>query len=168
MHHRWPLDYLNLKCVVFSFYVALAYWYFPRDHPALFVLVNFLLTNWYNSSYECAHNSLPLNAAIALIASVVLWKVPTRNKYWLVVLLYLPYLIMAWYDYLLNCNFRMNPTIFPFGRWVYLPFKPPTYKRKFENIDEMVLKNIKAFDKYVVILLSLLASLFVVRRVTTR
>ena len=58
MHHRWPLDYLNLKCVVFSFYVALAYWYFPRDRPALFVLVNFLLTNWYNSSYECAHNSL--------------------------------------------------------------------------------------------------------------
>lgn len=166
MHHRWPLDYLNLKCVVYSFYIALAYWYFPRDRPTLFFLVNFLLTDWYNNAYECQRNSLPLNAAIALIASAAVWSVPTGNKYWLIVLLYLPYLIMAWYDYAINCRFRMNPTVFPFGRWIYLPFKPPSYKRKYDHLDEKVLKNIIAFDKYVVIFLLMAGSLYLARRVS--
>jgi hypothetical protein len=109
---------------------------------------------------------MSLNLAIALIASVVIWKIPTKNKYWLVVTLYLPYLIMAWYDYLLDCKFRMNPTVFPFGRWIYLPFKPPPYKEKYRNLDEKVLKNIKAFDKYVFITGMMVATLFVVHRLS--
>lgn len=164
MHHRWPQDYLNIKCVVFSFYVALAYWLFPRNRPREFFLVNALLVHWYNGTYECVHNSVPLNLAIALIASVAIWKIPAKNKYWLVVTLYLPYLIMAWYDYFLDCKFRMNPTVFPFGRWIYLPFKPPPYKEKYRNLDEKVLKNIKAFDKYVFIIGMMVATLFAVRR----
>jgi hypothetical protein len=92
-----------------------------------------------------------LNAAIALLQTSVSYALPGKNKYALIALLYFPYLVLAWHDFLLRCQFRMNPTVFPYGRWIYLPFKPTNYKEKFKNIDPVVLKNIKAVDKYATI-----------------
>jgi len=149
----WPRDYLNIKCVIYSFYVALTYWFVPKRRYDVLLLVNVLLASWYNAHYECERNVWYLNAAIAVLQTSALYALPTKNKYTLVAVLYLPYLILAWYDYLMRCRFRMNPTVFPYGRWIYLPFKPPTYKKKYENIDPVVLKNIKNVDKYATILI---------------
>ncbi len=164
MDHRWPQDYLNIKCVIFSIYVALAYWFVPKSKYVLLYVINWLLTQWYTSSYECQRSNAYLNAAIAMIGTFILHRAPARNITTLVLALYLPYIVMAWLDYGLRCSFKMNPTIFPFGRWVYLPFKPPPYKKKFETLDPKVLANIRAFDKYVAILVLILVTLYVVRR----
>ena len=76
---------------------------------------------------------------------------PQKNKVILIFSLYFPYFILAWYDYFSNCSFKMNPTIFPFGRFIYLPIKPLPYKKRYENLDPIVKKNIENFDKYIFI-----------------
>ncbi len=161
---KWPDDYLNIKCVIYSFYVALSYWLVPKERHDMLLLVNFLLASWYNARYDCAHNVWYLNAAIALLQTSVSYSLPSKNKYALIALLYFPYLVLAWYDFLLRCKFRMNPTEFPYGRWIYLPFKPSNYKEKFENIDPAVLKNIKAVDKYATIFILTGVSFYVASR----
>jgi hypothetical protein len=56
----------------------------------------------------------------------------------------------------------MNPTIFPYGRYIYLPIKPPSYKKKFEEIDPVVLENIKNFDKFLTTSIIIFVFIFVV------
>ena len=50
------------------------------------------------------------------------WYLPPKNPWVLAMLLYFPYLIMAWYDHLYNCERRMGPT---FLGTFYFAFKPP-------------------------------------------
>jgi hypothetical protein len=72
------------------------------------------------------------------------WYSPPKNKYILLFLLWLPYVSMAWYDYAYNCKDKMQPTLFPFGRYIFLPFKPQGYKNEFEK---MTKEHIKAMDQ---------------------
>lgn len=151
---KWPYDYLNLKCVIYTIYIALSYWYlFSKKskliHYISFLIVNYFLINWYNYQYQCYHNNIIINSVWAVLTSLVFYYLPKGNKIVLAFLLYVPYLILAWYDYLMNCTFRMNPTIFPFGRFIYLPMKPDPYKRRFDELDPIVVENIVNFDKYV-------------------
>lgn len=63
------------------------------------------------------------------------WYLPQKNVYILLALLYFPYLALAWYDYAYKCQVGLlQPTIFPFGEYVYLPFKPPDYKERYEAL----------------------------------
>ena len=62
------------------------------------------------------------------------WWLPRRRLWVLAVLLWLPYVAMAWYDYAYGCRDKMQPTLFPFGRYVFLPFKPPGYRAEFERM----------------------------------
>lgn len=63
------------------------------------------------------------------------WYLPRRNVYVLLALLYFPYLALAWYDYAYKCRAGLlQPTIFPFGEYVYLPFKPPDYKQRYNEL----------------------------------
>ena len=48
-----------------------------------------------------------------------------------------------------NCTFRINPTFFPFGRYIFLPMKPESYQRRYYTLDPIVKKNIANFDKYI-------------------
>lgn len=73
------------------------------------------------------------------------WLLPHKNMYVLIFLLWIPYLALAWYDYYYDCQDKMKPTLFPFGRQIYLPFKPPDYKKEF---DEMTPSQIKAMDNF--------------------
>ena len=70
-----------------------------------------------------------------LIVALNYWYLPARNPYVLAAMLYMPYLALAWYDYYYSCDTRMDPTIFPFGRYVYLPFKSPDYKQRYRELD---------------------------------
>jgi hypothetical protein len=72
------------------------------------------------------------------------WFLPPRKWWVLAFLLWMPYVAMAWYDHLYACRDQMSPTIVPFGRWLFLPFKPGPYKRDF---DGMAQSQIDAMDR---------------------
>lgn len=64
------------------------------------------------------------------------WFLPPKNIWVLFFLLWFPYLAMAWYDYMYDCRNKLGPTIVPFGRYVWLPFKPPQYQAQFNKMSE--------------------------------
>ena len=153
---RWPIDYINLKCILYSFFVGGTYWYgLGHTHTplttALWFTLNYQMIMWYSYSYECQQFSFWTPLMYASLMVILFKYLPPKNKYILIAALYFPYLMLAWYDYLANCRFRMNPTIFPFGRWVYLPFKPPPYQERYKELDPVVKYNIQSFDKYVAV-----------------
>jgi hypothetical protein len=41
---------------------------------------------------------------------------------------------MAWYDWSYDCQNKLQPTAVPFGRLIWLPFKPPGYKEAFNEL----------------------------------
>lgn len=51
---------------------------------------------------------------------------------------------MAWYDYMYDCRDKLGPTIVPFGRYIWLPFKPDQYHAEF---NKMSVSQIGAMDK---------------------
>ena len=59
------------------------------------------------------------------------WWLPPRRWGVLLALLILPYVAMAWYDVAYGCHTRLQPTLVPFGRWLFLPLKPPQYQAEF-------------------------------------
>ena len=62
------------------------------------------------------------------------WFLPPRRLWALALLLWLPYVAMAWYDYAYDCRDKMGPTIVPFGRLLFLPFKPPGYRAEYDKM----------------------------------
>ena len=76
------------------------------------------------------------------------WYLPHKNVAVLAALLYFPYLAMAWYDYIYECKYKLHPTIFPFGRWLYLPLKPPDYKDEYENLSVESKDKIAEWDRF--------------------
>lgn len=59
------------------------------------------------------------------------WYLPPKRLAVLGLLLWAPYIALAWYDYAYDCRDKLGPTVVPFGRWLWLPFKPPGYKLEF-------------------------------------
>lgn len=76
------------------------------------------------------------------------WYLPPKSIPVLVALLYFPYLALAWYDYIYKCEYKLQPTIFPFGRWLYLPFKPQEYKDAYENLSDESKEKIANWDRF--------------------
>ena len=63
------------------------------------------------------------------------WFLPPRNKWIGTALLWLPYVSMAYYDYAYDCANKMAPTPYlPFGRWLFLPFKPAGYQAAYKAL----------------------------------
>jgi hypothetical protein len=62
------------------------------------------------------------------------WYLPYRKIWILLFLLWFPYIAMAWYDYMYTCKDKLEPTAIPFGRYIWLPFKPKGYKDKFNKL----------------------------------
>jgi hypothetical protein len=72
------------------------------------------------------------------------WYAPHKNLWVLAFLIWFPYIALAWYDYAYKCADKLQPTIIPFGRYLWLPFKPPGYKEEFNKMDP---EQIKAMDR---------------------
>lgn len=89
----------NLKCVLFSLFLALGYWFAPH-----------------------------------------------KNKWILAFLVWFPYIALAWYDYSYNCQDKIQPTVVPFGRYMWLPFKPQGYKDEYEKLDPETKQVMKDVD----------------------
>jgi hypothetical protein len=75
------------------------------------------------------------------------WFLPNKNIFILFFLLWIPYLSLAWYDYMYKCTQnKMSPTLFPFGRYIFLPFKPPDYKAEFNQLPKTAIKYMDNLD----------------------
>jgi hypothetical protein len=72
------------------------------------------------------------------------WYLPHKNPWILGFLIWFPYIALAWYDWTYNCHDKLEPTIVPFGRYLWLPFKPPGYKEAF---NELPPDKIQAMDR---------------------
>jgi hypothetical protein len=84
----------------------------------------------------------------SLVLALGYWFSPHKSIPVLVALLYFPYLALAWYDYVYDCKNKLQPTIFPFGRWLYLPFKPPDYQKRYEELPPEYKNTIATWDKF--------------------
>ena len=62
------------------------------------------------------------------------WFLPSKNRVILVLLLIVPYIGMAWYDEMYRCQVKLKPTLIPFGRTLFLPFKPPAYQAEYDAL----------------------------------
>ena len=72
----------------------------------------------------------------SLLLSLGYWFAPHRNLWILAFLIWFPYIALAWYDWAYKCQDKLHPTVVPFGRYIWLPFKPPDYKDEFNNLDQ--------------------------------
>ena len=81
---------------------------------------------------------------ITIIFALCYWYLPSKNMYILFFILWITYIAIAWYDYVFKCEYRLQPTIFPFGKYVYLPFKDPEYKKAYDNLPQA---NIDVMDR---------------------
>ena len=91
------------------------------------------------------------------------WFLPPKNLFVLFFLLWFPYLAMAWYDYMYECRNKLGPTIVPFGRFMWLPFKPPQYQAEFNKMSERQIGLMGRVDHLVGWTLLILAIAFVLR-----
>jgi hypothetical protein len=78
------------------------------------------------------------------------WYLPHKNPWVLVFLLWFPYIAMAWYDYSYQCQLdKLKPTLVPFGRYVWLPFKPKGYKDEFNKMPPEQIQAMNRLDHIV-------------------
>lgn len=77
------------------------------------------------------------------------WYLPPRRWWALALLLWLPYVAMAWYDNLYDCRDKMGPTVVPFGRFLFLPFKPESYKREYRKMAQAQIDTMSRVDHVV-------------------
>lgn len=75
------------------------------------------------------------------------WVLPPKSLWVLFLLLILPYVAMAWYDYAYDCKNKLKPTLVPFGRTLFLPLKPPEYQQEFEDMKRNHPEAIEAMDR---------------------
>lgn len=94
------------------------------------------------------------------------WYLPPKKLWILVALLYFPYLALAWYDYVYDCRIGLlQPTVFPFGEYLYLPFKPPDYKERYDKMSPERKSKMKEYGRFVAaVLLGVLIVFLVSRR----
>ena len=67
----------------------------------------------------------------------------------------LAYVIMAWYDYIYDCNDKLRPTILG---WMWGWAKPASYSKEFENLPIKYKKIVRTVD--IVVLVGLLGLAF--------
>ena len=77
------------------------------------------------------------------------WFLPRKNYFVLLFLLWFPYVSLAWYDYSYRCQDKMQPTIVPFGRYIFLPFKPPDYKKAYDKLPPEAIQSMDNLDHIV-------------------
>jgi hypothetical protein len=89
------------------------------------------------------------------------WFLPNKNYIILFALLWLPYISMAWYDYYYQCQYsKLKPTPIPFGRQLFLPFKPPDYQQEFSQLTPHQIGIMDTVDHVVLYSLVLAGILF--------
>lgn len=84
-----------------------------------------------------------------LVLAAGYWYLPHKNPWVLAFLIWFPYIALAWYDWSYQCRDKLQPTLVPFGRYIWLPFKPPGYKQAYEDLPEEQKKAMDNLDHLV-------------------
>lgn len=84
-----------------------------------------------------------------LIVAGGYWFLPAKNIWMLGFFLWFPYLALAWYDWSYACQDRLEPTIVPFGRYMWLPFKPPGYQADYLKLSDGQIRTMDRVDHLV-------------------
>lgn len=92
------------------------------------------------------------------------WFLPKKNFFVLAILLWLPYIAMAWYDYSYDCRNKLKPTIVPFGRYLWLPFKPKEYQDEFLKMSESQVQAMNTLDHITAWTLLVIVGFLLVRK----
>jgi len=73
------------------------------------------------------------------------WFLPPHNKWILLALLYVPYIVLAWYDYWFACERNMGPTYLSLFYWWA---KPPESEQihEYKNWDPRIKKKVLIVD----------------------
>lgn len=79
------------------------------------------------------------------------WYLPHKNLWVLAFLIWFPYVALAWYDYSYKCQDKLEPTLVPFGRYIWLPFKPPGYKEKFNQLPPEQIQAMNHVDTWTLV-----------------
>ena len=103
-----------------------------------------------------------------LLVSAGYWYLPKKNIYILFILLWLPYISLAWYDYMYRCHDKMAPTLIPFGRYIFLPFKPPDYRTEFNKLPPDAIKSMDFVDHISLWTIFIVAFFFILRLFFTK
>ena len=122
--------HLNVKCMVFTALVVALYYAVPKkSKPALAALAGgaALALTAYARAYGCSPGPLAYALFVGLVGGLY-WVLPPHNLWAVLLLLWLPYVGMAWVDFETGCRDKIQPTALPFGRYLFLPFKPGGYK----------------------------------------
>lgn len=77
------------------------------------------------------------------------WFAPHKNLLVLIFLLWFPYIALSWYDYAYACRDKLDPTVVPFGRMFWLPFKPKGYKDEFHKMADDQIQTMNRVDHLV-------------------
>lgn len=89
-----------------------------------------------------------------LVLAIGYWYLPQKRVWILVALLYFPYLALAWYDYYYQCQRGLlQPTVFPFGEYLYLPYKPPDYKERYNEMTQERKDTMKSYGRFIAAIL---------------
>ena len=170
-----PLS-LNPKCIIITLLIALAYWFLLgkkegrnwKNSLLLFVVTTifFLI---YDGMYMCSPTLIYANIAkamvFALIITLIAYVLPYRSIFVLLLLLYLPYLLNTWYDFFFDCSSKLQPTIFPFGRYVYLPFKPADYQERWRLLPDSKKLEIARYDKFFLLIIIGVIVIFAITKI---
>jgi len=68
----------------------------------------------------------------------------------------LAYVLLAWYDFIYDCNDRLKPTLLG---WLSMPFKPKGYAEAYDKLPIKYQKIVRGFD---IAILTVLLVLFLV------
>ena len=70
----------------------------------------------------------------SLVLAAGYWYLPPKKLWILVFLLWFPYIVLAWYDWSYGCQSKIGPSPVPFGRYIWVPFKPKGYQEEVKNL----------------------------------
>ena len=104
---------VNLKCIVFTLLVTLVYWNIDKLNNNKYYLVPLfvVIILLYDYFYNCDDRRLPRGIILGTIFALILISLPQKNKWVFAMCLYLPYIILAIYDYQFNCTHnKFGPT----------------------------------------------------------
>ena len=156
----------NLRCIVFTLIVALGYWFLPKKNKGvmiglgIFAVLSLLL---YDSLFKCSANiALVIGKYVVYVALLcsLYWCLPKKNKWILLLCLFVPYILLAWHDYLYNCKRTMGPT---YLSWFYAWAKPPESKqiKDYKNLCPRVRTKINTVNLIVLITIIVAAPFFI-------
>lgn len=156
----------NLRCILFTIIVALGYWFIPKKNfialvcIALFALISMFI---YDRMFKCTigtwYSCLKYVLYMVLLCGLY-WVLPAKNKWILLVCLFVPYILLAWHDYWFKCERSMGPTYFAA---LYSWAKPQESKqiKDYKNLCPDVKKKILIVDIIVVVALLIAAPFFI-------